>query len=556
MGFLSFKLKDSFIDKYKDMRPNFGFNGLGELTYMRTYSRVKEDGTNEKWYETVRRVVEGCYTIQKNHIKENGLGWSEYKSQKSAEEMYDRIFTMKFLPPGRGLWAMGTSLIHEKGLFEALNNCAFVSTESIGETIDEATKPFEFLMDVSMLGVGVGFDVKGEGKITIQNPTQTINYQIPDTREGWVISVKMLLQSYFSKTYPKPIFDYSIIRPAGQPIKTFGGLASGPDPLILLHQRIDELFINRAGQKITQTDIVDIMNMIGCAVVAGNVRRTAEIVFGDAQSDEYLSLKDYHWNGDEIIGKSAHRAAWGWTSNNSVFAKIGQNYKKVGNQTALNGEPGYAWLENMQKYGRMNTEAFDKLKLNADIKAKGGNPCIVGSTKLLTNKGFISIKHLTGIYKKNPDIRIITQNKDYQLESSKLTWCGITEKQDNIYRIDFSNGTFQLTNLKHKFYLESFEEISVKELIERSNEDILVRGFNCLVKILKITDLQFKEDVYDLTADPNFNFFAKYDCDETYSEERIKINNITFYPFDIVTTSNRGNIFIKDLQKDDICIFS
>lgn len=376
MGFLTFKLKDTFIEKYKTIDPKFGFNGLGELTYIRTYSRIKDDGTNEKWYETVRRVVEGCYTIQKNHIKENGLGWSEYKSQKSAEEMYDRIFTMKFLPPGRGLWAMGTSLIHEKGLYEALNNCAFVSTENIGESIEEATKPFAFLMDVSMLGVGVGFDVKGEGKITINIPTDELTYQIPDTREGWVSSVVMLLRSYFSKSYPKPIFDYSIIRPKGVPIKTFGGLASGPDPLELLHQRIEKLFDNRSGEKITQTDIVDIMNMIGCAVVAGNVRRTAEIVFGDSLSEEYLALKDYHWNGTETIGKSSHRAEWGWTSNNSVFAKLGQDYKKVGNQTALNGEPGYAWLENMQKYGRMNCDTIDNFKLNADIKAKGGNPCL------------------------------------------------------------------------------------------------------------------------------------------------------------------------------------
>ena len=93
---LSFKLSDDFVNKYSKITPDFGFNGLGLLTYYRTYSRLKEDGTNEHWYETVRRVVEGAYTLQKDHILNSELGWSESKGQRSAEEMYDRIFTMKF----------------------------------------------------------------------------------------------------------------------------------------------------------------------------------------------------------------------------------------------------------------------------------------------------------------------------------------------------------------------------------------------------------------------------------------------------------------------------
>lgn len=378
-SFLTFKLKESFIDSYKLEKPNFGFNGLGELTYMRTYSRIKSDGTNECWWETVRRVVEGCYTIQKDHILSNQLGWSEYKAQKSAEEMFDRMFKMKFLPPGRGLWAMGTSLIHEKGVYEALNNCAFVSTENIGVDIDESTKPFRFLMDMSMVGVGVGFDVKGAGKITIQQPSTDPStvylFSIPDTREGWVDSVRILLESFFHKGRVLPTFDYSKIRAKGEPIKTFGGLASGPEPLMVLHERIISLFSNREGEKITQTDIVDIQNMIGCCVVAGNVRRTAEIVFGSPFDEEYLKLKDYRWNGSEMEGDNVRRVEWGWTSNNSVFGELGMNYNTVGKQTALNGEPGYGWLANMQKYGRMNDRPIDLEKLFIDKKAKGANPC-------------------------------------------------------------------------------------------------------------------------------------------------------------------------------------
>jgi len=98
-----YRLKDEFVKRYNNIEPPFGFNGLGELTYMRTYSRIKPDGENEKWFETIRRVVEGTYSIQKRHILKYDLGWDVKKAHKSAEEMYDRMFNMKFLPPGRGL---------------------------------------------------------------------------------------------------------------------------------------------------------------------------------------------------------------------------------------------------------------------------------------------------------------------------------------------------------------------------------------------------------------------------------------------------------------------
>lgn len=109
-----FKLSKSFVEGYKSKKPPFGFNGLGELVYMRTYSRVKEDGSNEKWFETIERVVNGTYSMQKDHIEKHGLGWNPRSAQKSAQDMYDRMFFMKFLPPGRGLWAMGSAITSER----------------------------------------------------------------------------------------------------------------------------------------------------------------------------------------------------------------------------------------------------------------------------------------------------------------------------------------------------------------------------------------------------------------------------------------------------------
>jgi len=357
-----FTLSLGFIDKYKRKKPPFGFNGLGELVYMRTYSRIKDDGKNEMWWETIQRVVEGTYSMQKSWIDQHQLGWNPWQAQASAQEMYDRMFNMKFLPPGRGLWAMGTAITEEKNLYAALNNCAFVSTKTLKE---DHAKPFCFLMDASMLGVGVGFDTKGAGEIMIKGIATNRDvqqYEIPDTREGWVDSVRILLESYFHGTAPIE-FDYTKIRPAGIPIKGFGGQSSGPDPLKEVHEKIRITLETNTGDPITITTIVNIMNLIGKCVVAGNVRRTAEIVFGDPDSEEYLDLKNYKVNPE--------REEFGWTSNNSIFAELGMDYTESAKRIIDNGEPGFAWLENMRKYSRMKNGGDNK-----DHRAMGGNPCL------------------------------------------------------------------------------------------------------------------------------------------------------------------------------------
>lgn len=273
-----FKLEESFVESYSKINPDFGFNGLGLLTYYRTYSRLKPDGSNEQWFETVRRVVEGCYSLQKEHILHNELGWNDDKAQKSAQEMYDRMFRMKFLPPGRMLWAMGTPIVHERKIGQALFNCAFISTDKIDRSLKESAKPFMFMMDMSMVGVGVGFDVEGAGLIEIHVPNKKQEtFVVPDTREGWVESLELLLYSYFSKNFGHRentvVFDYSNVRGPGLPIKGFGGISSGADPLIRMHEQIREVLDKLDGKKITITAITDIMNLIGQCVVAGNVRR-------------------------------------------------------------------------------------------------------------------------------------------------------------------------------------------------------------------------------------------------------------------------------------------
>ena len=244
--FFSFTLPADFIEKYKSLESPFGFvdaggNALGEITFVRTYSRVKEDGTKERWYEVVRRVIEGMYSVQKNHAKENRLPWNDNKAQKSAQEAFDRMFNLKWTPPGRGLWAFGTPMTMEKRNSAALQNCAMVSTKDLDKNDPGAL--FAWVMDALMLGIGVGFDTLGKDKqMQIYEPTEPmITYEIPDTREGWVESVRLLINSYLRQNQNIQEFNYDLIRPLGAPIKGFGGVASGPAPLIKLHDRIRQV---------------------------------------------------------------------------------------------------------------------------------------------------------------------------------------------------------------------------------------------------------------------------------------------------------------------------
>lgn len=253
--------------------------------------------------------------------------------------------------------------------FLLTSNCAFCSTENIDVDFAE---PFCFLMDMSMLGVGVGADLKGAGKVTIKEPIKEGTYIVDDSREGWIDLLRTTLQAYFKREYRLPeTIDYSQVRPFGTQIKGFGGTASGPEPLDEMVKDIQKLLNTRIGEKIKSTDIVDIFNMIGKCVVAGNVRRTAEIMFGNPNDTSFLELKDPDkqtdfWGKDQPENMH-HR----WASNNSIFAEVGMDYTEAADRTAKNGEPGYEWLENAQKYSRMGREADNK-----DYRAMGGNPCL------------------------------------------------------------------------------------------------------------------------------------------------------------------------------------
>ena len=168
MEFLSFKLSDDFVNRYSSREVPWGMgvgagNMLSELTYVSKYSRLKEDGTKERWHEVCRRCIEGMFSIQKDDCVHSRISWNANKAQRSAEDAYDRMFNFKWMPPGRGLEFMGTSLVNRERNSAPLQNCAMLSTEHIG--VRNPTAPFTRLMEMSMYGIGCGFDTKGAGKL-------------------------------------------------------------------------------------------------------------------------------------------------------------------------------------------------------------------------------------------------------------------------------------------------------------------------------------------------------------------------------------------------------
>jgi len=350
-----FMLQKDFCHELLAKKAKFGFGGFGEAVYYRTYSRIKPDGSQEHWADTVIRVINGVISVRKHHCVLHSIVWDEAKWQLYAQKLATSMFDMKWLPPGRGLWIMGTEYIYERGS-AALNNCGAVDTTDLSLAA-------EWTMDMLMCGVGVGFNTAWQGdSVAIPDKKNPVNYIIPDSREGWAESVKLLIESY-TKKGPWFSFDYSLIRPEGSPIHGFGGTASGPAPLQALHHRIENYLDDYCQGKIDKTRCVaDVMNAIGVCVVAGNVRRSAEIALGSVDDKSFLELKDYR--------KHPERADIGWISNNTVVLDKTEDFEKIpliADHIRDNGEPGIMNLMNVQKYARYGEAS----KENASL----ANPC-------------------------------------------------------------------------------------------------------------------------------------------------------------------------------------
>ena len=361
------KLSENFIGQFRGKQPNWGFGDLSYFVYKRTYARQLPNGAQEEYWQTCQRVVEGVFKIQFDHCSKMGLPWQAQKAQASAQKMFRKMWEFKFTPPGRGLWVMGSPIVDKLGS-AALCNCGFVSTKDIRKKF---SGPFRWTMDMLMLGVGVGFDARGAGDVMLVSPDDGHDselFVIPDTREGWVEAMAMLIDSYDGRGRVAVYFDYSLIRKAGMPIKGFGGTASGPQPLIDGIEAIRALLDASVGKYITSVMIVDIMNFIGKLVVSGNIRRSAEVAIGDENDLDFIEMKDPDLFPEELGNRR-------WASNNSIFATPESDFDSIVKKIMKNGEPGLVFLGNARHYGRMK-DGWNDVDSSKFDDCEGANPCV------------------------------------------------------------------------------------------------------------------------------------------------------------------------------------
>lgn len=324
---------------------------VGYATYKRTYARPIKDRT-EEWEETVDRVIEACNKQLKCDFNE--------KDQADIKRM---MMQLKGTVAGRFLWQLGTKTVDKLGL-PSLQNCAFT-------VVDEPVRPFTWAFEMLMLGSGVGFNIQREHVYQLPKVRKKVrvnhvedagaDFIVPDSREGWTELLKRVLEASFV-TGKGFSYDTSLVRPAGTPIKGFGGTASGPGDLIWGMDEINRILNERSGQRLRPIDCLDIMNIIGKIVVAGNVRRSAQIAIGDHDDIEYLRAK--RWDLGGIPN-------WRAMSNNSVACddvstlpeEFWEGYKG-------NGEPyGLINLTSSRRMGRTGETKYP------DPDVMGYNPC-------------------------------------------------------------------------------------------------------------------------------------------------------------------------------------
>lgn len=351
-----FSLDADHLSKLSQLVPLFGYDGFGEIVFFRTYSRVKYDGKQENWFDVVVRVINGTMSIRKDWYLKNSIAWDEAYWQNYALNMAIAMFKMQWLPAGRGMWAMGTDFVYERGSM-ALNNCGFTK---LGGN-DRLSDDYHWMMDALMLGVGVGFEPIRE-ELKIYKPVGEFTHFIGDSRGGWCDSLKMLIDAYTKPGHRRPKFRDDFVRKKGMPIKGFGGLSSGPESLMQLLKDVEELlqlpYIDPVRLK------ADIANKIGVCVVAGNVRRSAELMKFRILDKIARDLKDYTINPE--------REDWGWMSNNAAAMETDEEFEamdEVATRVTTRGEPGIINLRNLI-YGRIGKKVQPK-----PDKADGFNPC-------------------------------------------------------------------------------------------------------------------------------------------------------------------------------------
>jgi len=267
-----------------------------EFIYKSRYSRwLDEEGRRENWDETVTRLV-SFYLQQVLPSKD---GTEEY--EELFAELFNAIYSFEVMPSMRSMMTAGEALSRCN---VAGYNCAYLPVDS--------PRSFDEAMYILMCGTGVGFSV--ENKYVEQLPRISEEFasspsviRVGDSKEGWAKAFRELVSLLISGQVPG--WDVSGVRPSGARLRTFGGRASGPEPLVDLFEFAVRVFQGAAGRRLTSLECHDLMCKVGDVVVVGGVRRSAMISLFDVTDDRMATSKSGAWWEKDGIRRLANNSA-------------------------------------------------------------------------------------------------------------------------------------------------------------------------------------------------------------------------------------------------------
>lgn len=480
------------------------------------------------------------------------------------------------------IWKQNYKLPSERKVQDTWRRIATATASVEEDKLLWATKFYDLLEDFKFVpggrinaNIGVD-DRKGTTLFNcyVHNPND-INYDDPDSITGIIEMLKK--QALTLKSEGGYGMNFSWLRPAGTYIKGIGARTPGVLKFMELWDKSSEIITmgttKRYGKKrvnekekirkgaqmgvlnVWHPDIEEFITAkqtqgrltkfnLSIGITNGFMKAVKqnemwELKYPDTEFEKYK----HEWKGDLDEWE-----AKGYPVNIYKKVKAKDLWDTIMLSTYNRNEPGVLFLDLANK---LNTIPDDEI-------IQTSNPCVIGDTLVLTNIGWIKIKNLEEYKKKYIGLTIVTMNKDKQLYNSKLLKAFLTQKNDEIYRVYFNDNEYISTNYKHKLYGEYFNQICIGDIYDKyNNKEInkypkIIGAYGALKKIIKIEKMDIKEDVYDLTAQPNYNFFSILNRDENIVTEKVIINNnLKFYIYDVVNINGNKQKFAIDLEEND-----
>lgn len=253
-----------------------------EFIYKSRYAKwIESENRRENWDETVGRIVEYYKDAICSKIGYEAFSINEY------QELYDAIYNLEVMPSMRALMTAGPALDR---CHVPAYNCAYLPVDS--------PRSFDEAMYILMCGTGVGYSVESKyvdqlPRISEQFESTATTIVVADSKEGWAKAFRELISLLIAGQLPS--WDVTKVRPAGARLKTFGGRASGPEPLVDLFEFTVKLFTGAAGRRLTSLECHDLMCKVADIVVVGGVRRSAMISLFDCTDDRMSTSKSGAW---------------------------------------------------------------------------------------------------------------------------------------------------------------------------------------------------------------------------------------------------------------------